>query len=148
MADIRHYRNGILVNPRDFDQAKIIMDWTGKKEAANITINSIKLVGAEGSALRDRILSGLTGGVGFFEGEPYRIEIGELGNSFGFDGYLDFASGVDFIDECEVECQLKREQGTDGINEVADGFSYRYLESIGVITKNDFFGVRAMFVLC
>ena len=141
MADIRHYRNGILVNPRDFDQAKIIMDWTGKKEAANITINSIKLVGAEGSALRDRILSGLTGGVGFFEGEPYRIEIGELGNSFGFDGYLDFASGVDFIDECEVECQLKREQGTDWINEVADGFSYRYLESIGVITKNDFFGV-------
>ena len=141
MADIRHYRNGILVNPRDFDQAKIIMDWTGKKEATNITINSIKLVGAEGSALRDRILSGLTGGVGFFEGEPYRIEIGELGNSFGFDGYLDFASGVDFIDECEVECQLKREQGTDWINEVADGFSYRYLESIGVITKNDFFGV-------
>ena len=141
MADIRHYRNGILVNPRDFDQAKIIMDWTGKKEAANITINSIKLVGSEGAALRDRILSGLTGGVGFFEGEPYRIEIGELGNSFGFDGYLDFASGVDFIDECEVECQLKREQGTDWINEVADGFSYRYLESIGVITKSDFFGV-------
>ena len=141
MADIRHYRNGILVNPRDFDQAKIIMDWTGKKEAANITINSIKLVGSEGAALRDRILSGLTGGVGFFEGEPYRIEIGELGNSFGFDGYLDFASGVDFIDECEVECQLKREQGTDWINEVADGFSYRYLESIGVITKSDFFAV-------
>ena len=49
------------------------MDWTGKKEAANITINSIKLVGAEGSALRDRILSGLTGGVGFFEGEPYTL---------------------------------------------------------------------------
>ena len=130
MADIRHYRNGILVNPRDFDQAKIVMDWTGKKEAANITINSIKLVAEEGKALRERILSGLTGGVGFFEGEPYRIEIGELGNSFGFDGYLDFTNGVEFIDECEVECQLKREQGTDWINEVADGFSYRYLENI------------------
>ena len=141
MADIRHYRNGILVNPRDFDQAKIVMDWTGKKEAANITINSIKLVAEEGKALRERILSGLTGGVGFFEGEPYRIEIGELGNSFGFDGYLDFTNGVEFIDECEVECQLKREQGTDWINEVADGFSYRYLESIGVITDNDFFSV-------
>ena len=141
MADIRHYRNGILVNPRDFDQAKIVMDWTGKKEAANITINSIKLVAEEGKALRERILSGLTGGVGFFEGEPYRIEIGELGNSFGFDGYLDFTNGVEFIDECEVECQLKREQGTDWINEVADGFSYRYLESIGVITDSDFFSV-------
>jgi hypothetical protein len=130
MADIRHYRNGILVNPRDFDQAN-----------ANITINSIKLVAEEGKALRERILSGLTGGVGFFEGEPYRIEIGELGNSFGFDGYLDFTNGVEFIDECEVECQLKREQGTDWINEVADGFSYRYLESIGVVTDSDFFSV-------
>jgi len=33
MTDIRHYRNGVLVNPRDFDQAKITMDWAGKKEA-------------------------------------------------------------------------------------------------------------------
>ena len=141
MADIRHYRNGVLVNPRDFDQAKITMDWVGKKEAANITINAIRLVGDEGKALKDRILSGLTGGVGFFEGEPYRIEVGELTNSVAFDGFLDFSSGVSFIDECEVECTLKREQGNDWLNEVADAFSYRYLENQGVITDADFVSV-------
>ncbi len=141
MADIRHYRNGILVNPRDFDQAKIVMDWEGKKEAANITINSIRLVADEGKALRDRILSGLTGGVGFFEGEPYRIEVGELNNPASFEGFLDFSSGVSFIDECEVECTLKREQGNDWLNEVADGFSYRYLEDQGIITDADFISV-------
>ena len=141
MADIRHYRNGILVNPRDFDQAKIVMDWEGKKEAANITINSIRLVAEEGKFLRDRILSGLTGGVGFFEGEPYRIEVGDLSNPAIFYGFLDFSAGVQFIDECEVECTLKREQGTDWLNEVADGFSYRYLENRGIITDADFISV-------
>lgn len=141
MADIRHYRNGILVNPRDFDQAKIIMDWVGKKEAANITINSIKLVGDEGKALRTRILSGLSGGVGFFEGDPYRIEVGPLNTQTSFEGYLDFSAGVNFIDECEVECTIKREQGSDWLNEVADGFSYRYLENQGVIVNNDFISV-------
>ena len=141
MADIRHYRNGILVNPRDFDQAKIVMDWEGKKEAANITINSIRLVADEGKALRDRILSGLTGGVGFFEGEPYRIEVGDLNNPASFEGFLDFSAGVQFIDECEVECTLKREQGNDWLNEVADAFSYRYLENQGIITDADFVSV-------
>ncbi len=141
MADIRHYRNGVLVNPRDFDQAKITMDWAGKKEAANITVSSITLVAEEGKALRDRILSGLSGGVGFFEGDPYRIEIGPLDTQTSFDGYLDFSAGVNFVDECEVECTLKREQGSDWLNEVADGFSYRYLESQGIITNSDFVSV-------
>ena len=138
MTDIRHYRNGVLVNPRDFDQAKITMDWAGKKEAANITVSSITLVGDEGKALRDRILSGLSGGVGFFEGDPYRIEIGPLDTQTSFEGYLDFSAGVNFVDACEVECTLKREQGSDWLNEVADGFSYRYLQNQGVITDNDF----------
>ena len=141
MTDIRHYRNGVLVNPRDFDQAKITMDWAGKKEAANITVSSITLVAEEGKALRDRILSGLSGGVGFFEGEPYRIEIGPLNTQTSFDGYLDFSAGVNFVDACEVECTLKREQGSDWLNEVANGFSYRYLQDQGIITDVDFVSV-------
>ena len=142
MTDIRHYRNGTLVNPRNFESAKIIIDFKGQKEAAKITIDSIELVGAEGSALRQRILSGLSGGVGFFEGEPYQIQIGELSNPAGtFDGFLDFSEGVEFIGDCDVRTTLKREQGTDWLTEVADGFSYRYLESIGLITSADFDGV-------
>tara|TARA_R110000787_G_scaffold249334_1_gene354938 strand:+ start:8 stop:1702 length:1695 start_codon:yes stop_codon:yes gene_type:complete len=117
------------------------MDWAGKKEAANITVSSITLVAEEGKALRDRILSGLSGGVGFFEGEPYRIEIGPLNTQTSFDGYLDFSAGVNFVDACEVECTLKREQGSDWLNEVANGFSYRYLQNQGIISDTDFVSV-------
>lgn len=143
MTDIRHYRNGTIVNPRNFENAKIVMDWKGTKEAANITIDSIELVGKEGDDLKTRILSGLSGGVGFFEGEPYQIQIGEQSNPDGtFNGYLDFSSGVEFIGDCDVRCSLKREQGSDWLNDVADGFSYRYLESIGLIKNSDFDGVK------
>lgn len=142
MTDIRHYRNGTLVNPRNFQNAKIVMDWVGVKESANITIDSISLIGREGTDLRNRILSGLSGGVGFFEGEPYQIQIGDLSNPLGtFNGYLDFSSGVTFVGDCEVECSLKREQGTDWLNDVADGFSYRFLESEGIIQDSDFVSV-------
>jgi len=142
MTDIRHYRNGTIVNPRNFENAKVVMDWKGTKESANITIDSIELVGQEGQQLRDRILSGLSGGVGFFEGEPYQIQIGDQSNPDGtFNGYLDFSSGVEFIGDCDVRCSLKREQGSDWLNDVADGFSYRYLQSIGLIKNEDFDGV-------
>lgn len=142
MTDIRHYRNGTLVNPRNFENAKIVMDWKGAKEAANITIDSIELVGEEGQQLRDRILSGLSGGVGVFEGEPYQIQVGPQSSPEGtFNGYLDFSSGVEFIGACDVRCSIKREQGSDWLNDVADGFSYRYLESIGLIKNEDFDGV-------
>ena len=141
MADIRHYRNNQLVNPRDF-KVKIKMDWKGKKEAAQVLIDSIRLVGKEGTAFRTRALNGKTGGVGFFEGEPYRLEVCEGGNpKQSFEAFLDLTSGLRFISDCEIECPVKMKQGTDWLNETADSFSYRYLESIGVITNKDFVGV-------
>ena len=142
MADIRHYLNGKLVNPRNFENARVVIDWVGQKEAAKITIDSIELVGQEGKELRERILSGLSGGVGFFEGEPYQIQIGDLTNPNGtFDGFLDFSDGVEFIDECDVNVKLKREQGTDWLTDVAEGFSYRFLLSEGIISESDYFDV-------
>ena len=142
MADIRHYRNNILVNPRDFEQFVISMDWTGNEGQPTIKIDSLNFVGDEGTQLRERILSGLNGGVGFFEGDPYRIEVGPQGNPAAtFEGYLDFTKNVQFIGCSEVEVSLQRKQGEDWLNDVADGFTYRFLESEGIITDADFFSV-------
>jgi len=142
MADIRHYRNDILVNPREFEEFLISMDWTGNEGQPTIKIDSLNFVGDEGTQLRERILSGLNGGVGFFEGEPYRIEVGPIGNpAASFQGYLDFTKNVNFIGCSEVEVSMQRKQGVDWLTDVADGFSYRFLESEGIITDNDFFSV-------
>lgn len=141
MADIRHYRDNQLVNPRDF-KVKIRMDWSNRQEAAQVLIDSIRLVGQEGEALRKRALSGLTGGVGFFEGEPYRLEVCEAGDPLkSFEAFLDLSDGLKFISDCEIEVPVKMKQGNDWLNEVADSFSYRYLEEIGIITDKDFSSV-------
>lgn len=142
MTDIRHYINDKLVNPRDFEGLQITMDWLNRKVEATINIESLNFVGAEGVELRERFLNGLNGGVGVFEGEPYRIEVGEEGNPQAtFNGYLDFTKEPEFIGCDEIKVALQRKQGTDWLNDVADGFSFRFLESEGIITKNDFFSI-------
>jgi hypothetical protein len=142
MADIRHYRNDTLVNPREFESLQITMDWLNRKIEATINIDALIFVGDEGIVLRQRYLSGLFGGVGVFEGEPYRIEIGQEGNpTVTFEGYLDFTKDVQFIGCDEIQVALQRKQGTDWLNDVADGFSFRFLESEDIINDDDFFSI-------
>ena len=139
MADIKHFRNGVQVNPRGFEDLKITMDWLNRKSEASINVESLTFVGFEGAALVERLLDGQSGGVGFFEGEPYQLQVGD--NAFSLDAYLDFTSGVQIKNGCEVTCNLKKKQSTDWLNDVADGFSFRYLYSIGLIKDSDFVGV-------
>jgi hypothetical protein len=139
MTDIRHYWKGQIVNPRDF-KIKVSMDWLNRKSAPSIDVESLQFYGQTGADMRARYLSGLNGGVGVFEGDPYQIQIGENSTNV-FDGYIDFSKGVRFIGCSEIEVSLKKKQGVDWLADVADGFSYRYLESIGVVKQSDFFGI-------
>ena len=142
MADIRHYTDGIQTHPRNIRGLKITMDWLNRKSEATIDIDRIVFDGEYGQLLRDRFLSGTTGGVGVFEGIPHRVEVGPLGDPTGvFNGYLDLTDNPRFFGTCGIELALKKEQGADWLNEVAGAFSYRYLESIGVVKNTDFHDV-------
>lgn len=140
MGDFRHKRNGIVISePRNFQGLKITKDFLGEKSDTKINISSLIFAGEEAISIRNRIMNGLSGGVGIFEGEPYEIEVGEVGNpSFIFDGYLDYADNPKFIGCNEVKVSLKKRKGSDWLNDVADGFSFRYLDDIGVITNSDY----------
>lgn len=140
MAQIRHKRNGLLVSePRNWDELELTKEFLNKKDDASINVTSIIFAGEEGVKLIERVQNGLSGGVGIFEGDTYQIEVGEAGDpAYVFDGYLDYADGVEIISCNEIKVALKKRQGTDWLNEVADSFSFRYLEDIGVITSSDF----------
>ena len=87
-------------------------------------------------------MNGLTGGVGVFEGEPYDIEVGEIGEpTFTFNGYLDFADESTFIGSNVVRTALKKKKGNDWLNDVADAYTFRYLYDIGKVTNSDFIKV-------
>ncbi len=140
MADIIHKKNGVVISePRNWQELEIEHDFLDRKAEGNINIARLEFAGDIAKEIRARALNGNTGGVGMFEGEPYDIEVGKIGSpAFTFEGYLDLADDIEFESCNEVTVALKKKQGTDWINDVADSFSYRYLESIGTITNSDF----------
>ena len=139
MADLRHKWNGTLVDPRNWDDLEITTDFLNRKEDGSINIGDLEFAGKKAVEMIARIKDGLSGGVGIFEGDPYQIEVGDVGSpAFTFEGYLDYADGVEITGCNEVKVALKKTQGTDWLNDVADGFSFRYLQDIGVITSSDF----------
>jgi len=140
MAQIRHYINGNdFGEPRNWKDLEITVDWLMKKESGTINVSDLEFVGKANEYLQKRILDGMTGGVGIFEGEPYRIEIGEESNPvFVFDGYLDFTSSSVLIGGEEISVGLKKKHGDDWLNDVADGFSFAYLRDQNIITDGDY----------
>ena len=140
MAKIRHYVDGQdLGQPRNWQELEITFNWLESKDEGVVNSTQLEFVGKMKKHIKARLLDGLTGGVGIFEGIPYKIEVGEQGDPiYTFNGYVDGASDTTFIGEEEVIATIKKEAGDDWLNEVADGFSFAYLYSINQITTADF----------
>lgn len=138
--NIRHYIGGQdFGEPRNWQGLEIAVDWLNEKQDAKVNITDLSFVRKANSYLQDRILNGLTGGVGIFEGEPYTIKIGNPSSPvYTFEGYLDFTDDLTVLGQEEITASLKKKKGTDWLNDVADGFSFAYLYEQGVITNSDF----------
>lgn len=145
--NIRHFINGNdFGEPRDWQGLEIFVDWRNETESAKLNITDLEFVLKANKYLQERILNGLNGGVGIFEGEPYQIKIGDPESpSYVFDGYLDFTDDTTFVGNESVVCSLKKKKGTDWLNDVADGFSFAYLYDQNTITDGDF--VRVPYVI-
>lgn len=140
MANTRHYIDGRKVDPpREWEELAIERDWEDEKEMFNVNIQDISFVLEPREYLKERILNGLTGGVGITEGVPYRIEVGRESNpSYVFDGYLDLTDRPLVLGNEEITLSLKKRKSKDWLNDVADGFSFAYLRDQGIITDGDF----------
>ena len=143
MINSRHYYNGQQVEePVNWQDLEITMDWTKGKIDATINLDNLEFKGKTAA----QIITDLAQN-GYFEGRPYRVEVGELLNpAMTFDGYLD-PSDTPVIKACNIlEIPLKRKQGEDWLVERAEGVVFRYLASnqyngAGKIKNSDFAGV-------
>lgn len=140
MAKIRHYIDGQdLGEPRNWQSLEIAIDWLEKNDSGSINVAELSFVDVANQYLQQRIRNGMSGGVGVFEGVPYKITVGDVANpTYTFNGYLDFTDGMSVIGGEEITCSLKKKKGDDWLNDVADGFSFAYLYEQGVITNGDF----------
>lgn len=137
--NIRHYINGQdFGEPIGWDGLKININWLNNKEGLNINITDLEFAHKANAYLQKRILNGLDGGVGVFEGEPYEIRIGSPeAPVYTFKGYLDFTDENTIIGKERIKLSLKKQKGEDWLNDVAFGYSLAYLDSIGAIKEKD-----------
>lgn len=143
MAKIRHFINGQdLGEPRNWQDLEITIDWMQDKDAGAINVTDLAFVNEANEYLQRRIKNGISGGVGVFEGEPYKIVVGdETDPEYTFDGYLDFTQEMTVLGGKEIICALRKREGEDWLNDVADGFSFNYLRDQGVIVPSDYVSV-------
>lgn len=147
MSLIRHYINGQdFGEPENWQDLEITIDWLEQKEPGSVNITDLVFAREANHYLQQRILDGLNGGVGIFEGEPYKIAVGDESNpEYEFNGYLDFTEGLTTIGNQEILVSLKKRKGDDWLNDVADSFSFAYLYDQKTIQKSDF--VRVPYVI-
>jgi len=142
MAELTHIMDGQSRGvPRDWQSLKISVDWKDKKESGAINVSDLSFTGEANEYIQQWIADG-----NIFEGIPYLIAVGDVNNpAFQFKGYLDLTDNPIVIGGEESKCSLKKDKGTDWLNDTADSFSMAYLYSIGRITNADI--VRVPYVI-
>jgi hypothetical protein len=147
MARITHLINGQdLGVPRNWAGLEILIDWINKKDSGEINVTDLEFVDEANQYFQQRILNGLSGGPGIFEGDKYEILVGDpLNPTYRFEGFLDFTNEMTVLGGEEIVVGLKKQKGEDWLNDVADSFSFAYLYNQGVITNGDF--VRVPYVI-
>jgi len=126
--------------PANLPELKLLAQW-GTREGQDeqeISTSSIEFVLEDAKRINQIVEDGLNGGVGIFEGIPYKIG---LDSQNVFDGMIDLTNDANFV-ECEkVIANIVKSDGSDWLNEVADGFSFGYLRQKGFIQSSDYVNV-------
>ena len=143
---VNHYLNGSLVNlPNNAPELSVELNFDRDRTTTQpqVSLTTAEWVANERRIINQHIDNGTNGGVGIFEGIPYKIEIDRAGVLENlFDGYVDTADAANVFGRIKSTTTVKEDKSIDWLNDVADGFSFEYLfEEIGLITSNDFVAV-------
>ena len=92
--NVQFYLNDVAVNPPANWQSLLIeLNFDKDAPDARVTINDWDWIRENSDTINTWIAEGLTGGVGVFEGMPFRIELEEAGTKeILYNGYLDLST--------------------------------------------------------
>lgn len=150
MADLQFYINNNLVpEPQDWQGLELELEFTNDSPAASIKTTTFTWLGSDAFELNKWVRAGLYGGVGIFEGIPFKIMACGL---VVFDGVIDMTS-QDTTFQCDiVKASVKETNRVQFLNDRAESFTFAYLASAasgdvngytgaGHITLNDYIHV-------
>ena len=126
--------------PANLDGINLSAQWGTREgqEESEISTSSIEFVLEDAKRLIQHVNDGLSGGVGIFEGLPYKIN---LDSTNIFNGYVDLTDDAQFIENEKVIANIKNKGGVDWLNDIADGISFGALRELGFITDSDYVNV-------
>lgn len=103
-----------------------------------IVSTNFDFVRDEATTIINRVYNGATGGLGILEAMPLEVELERNGViEKPFSGYIDLTKDSLFNQElCKVNATERK--SIEWLEEKADGFTFEYLKSIGIITSNDY----------
>lgn len=128
----QHYINNSPVRtPKNWLDLGIELNY-GKDQFPNanvVTINDFEWVAENYVLIKKYIDDGLTGGVGIFEGMPYRIDL-IYGNDTRtiFNGFIDLTNGLNIKDRIKIIVKATSHATVDWVASVS-GFTFQYLAS-------------------
>lgn len=134
--NIQFYLNDVAVDaPANWQSLLIELNFDSDAPDARVTINDWEWIRENSDTINSWIADGLTGGVGIFEGIPFRIELGKSGTIEQlYNGYLDLSTSQ--IECNQVTATAKERLGIDYINDIADSFSFEYLNTKAKLGSN------------
>ena len=141
MKNITHYIDGQLVDGiRNWMDFEITIDF--ELESVSDSGQQLEFVGEANEVIRAIIDSGVTGGVGIFEGIPYRVVISEDGVYYAYDGFIDLSSDLVFLGNDGISAMVNRKQGETWLNDVSDGFGISSMIINNEIVDSDYTEIR------
>ena len=134
--NIQFYLNDVAVDaPANWQSLLIELNFDSDAPDARVTINEWEWIRENSDTINSWIADGLTGGVGIFEGIPFRIELGKSGTIEQlYNGYLDLSTSQ--IECNQVTATAKERLGIDYINDIADSFTFEYIQSQRPFSSN------------
>lgn len=137
--------NGAEINaPERWQDAECLATFDRESTQASITIDKFTFVNSEAAAILNHIANGLTGGVGIFEGIPFRIDLYNESNTLViFNGYIDLTDNVEIREASnKIACKLRLMDEVYSLEEKLRALSFGYLESLGVFSSSDYTDVK------
>lgn len=129
------------VNQREVE-IELNFDTDDPSAQGTVTVNTWDFSKGKGGAdiIRKHILDGLTGGVGIYEGIPFKVSVEDDTSRLNvLDGFIDMTgTEVDFECDRYAGANSKIRGGIDWLNDQADITLYNILFSNGTITTADY----------
>lgn len=133
--------DGTQINrPKNWKEFEIELNFDKDRQLTGeqVSVTNWELVRENAGLVEKWINDGLTTGPGIFEGVPFRIEIDRAGVvEVPFDGYLDITQ-AETLSCNRAIVPAKERARIDFLNDVADGFTFEFLEEIRSITSADY----------